>query len=573
MERLPTSSAKPGLRLDSYELLCPIAQGGMAVVWLARALNHPDLRLVVVKMLLPQYAMDEQFQQMFVDEATISSGIAHANVARILATGEAHGIPYLVMEYIDGESIARLTEGVKKAGMRFPSGIALRLIADAAAGLHSAHELRDRQGVLLNVVHRDVSPQNVLVRNVGTAAVIDFGIAKARDRLAEETRAGNLKGKVRYMAPEQALGKAVDRRVDVWALGAMLFEIFAGKGPYEGGSEIAALQRLVKGQKPSDLPANVPEPVRRVVNQALSPNREERLPTAAALERALETAIAALGEPATPQHVAEFSAPFMRDRSAARYQAARDAMAQLDAQSGAPPKALQATASGGYVAVTAEVADDATQVNFQYDPDADDPRTLAFAESPVQYPTFGASPTGDSARPFGFGPPSHGPSVPTYSSQPPPSNIAQSISDVLSSSQGGPTLTGPTGTLPPPGTSPFDLGRPADTQSKAGSPFAAAPFVREAHQQGGYPPQEYAPDTQPMAGAYQGSFGADGGAPMAPPGPPPFGMLPTPPYGTFGAQAPAPPRSTRALKLVVATILIVFCLTVAFVALHVTERL
>lgn len=414
----------------------------MAVVWLARA-TLANGRLVVVKMLLPQYASDEQFQQMFVDEANIASGISHPNVARILDAGEANHTPYLVMEYIDGESIARLSETAKKAGTPIPVGIALRLIADAASGLHAAHELRGRDGALLNVVHRDVSPQNVLVRNVGSAALIDFGIAKARERLAEETRAGNLKGKVRYMAPEQALGKAVDRRVDVWALGAMLFEIFAGKGPYDGGSEIAALQRLVKGQKPAELPATVPEPVRSVVARALEPNRDLRFATAQDLERALVETIAALGVPASPADVAAFAAPFMRERSQARYAAARDAMVTLDARAGSRAPVLHATASGGYVALSVDEADEATQINYRFSVDElpDDPRDLDFGRgnAPKAPPAIEGFGVPDFAVPSTAPPP-----PPALSSRPPAANIAQSISDVLSSG------FGPTGTLPPP---------------------------------------------------------------------------------------------------------------------------
>ncbi len=580
MERTPTTSVKPGTRLDRYELLCPIAQGGMAVVWLSRVLDPGEGRLVVVKMLLPQYAMDEQFQQMFVDEARISSGIAHPNVARILDAGENTATPYLVMEYIDGESIARLTEQVKKAGVKFPAGIALRLIADAASGLHAAHELRDRDGALLNVVHRDVSPQNVLVRNVGTAAVIDFGIAKARDRLAEETRAGNLKGKVRYMAPEQALGKPVDRRVDVWALGAMLYEIFAGKGPYEGGSEIAALQRLVKGQKPADLPQTVPEPVRRVVSQALSPNRDERLPTAAAFERALEGAMQEIGEIAHPQDVAAFAAPYMRERSAARYQAAQDAIANIDAQSGRPRSALQATASGGYLAVTPEMADDATQINLHYDPDApsaDDPRTVALAAgnmplslSVSAYPlTPPPPPPPSDAGLAGRG--LNMPVEPSFAafaafdgaragtrSSVPPSNIAASISEVLGSGNMG--AFGPTGTMPP---QPHGL-----DLSAAPSAMGNLSAVPQVH------PIPPAAPSYPSPLAYPG-------VPGFPPGSAPsFGpatMGPT--YPLSGPTAPTAPtadaseRANRKLKLLVAVMLVVFIATLAVLAAFYFEKI
>lgn len=538
----------------------------MAVVWLSRVLGPGEGRLVVVKMLLPQYAMDEQFQQMFVDEARISSGIAHANVARILDAGENTATPYLVMEYIDGESIARLTEQVKKAGVKFPAGIALRLIADAAAGLHAAHELRDRDGVLMNVVHRDVSPQNVLVRNVGTAAVIDFGIAKARDRLAEETRAGNLKGKVRYMAPEQALGKPVDRRVDVWALGAMLYEIFAGKGPYEGGSEIAALQRLVKGQKPADLPASVPEAVRRVVSRALSPNRDERFATAADFERSLEDTMHELGEVAHADDVARFAAPYMHERSAARYHAACDAIAQIDGQSGRPRSALQATASGGYMAVTPEMADDATQVNLHYDPSVpshEDPRTVAlsagsFPRSISAYPL--TPPPPPPSDPVGTSVP-HAPVAPSFAafgsvrpgttSSVPPSNIAASISEVLGSGNlGG---FGPTGTQPPPPQAPsaFDFGPPSDLDGRGALPSnVPAPSGPSLLANGG---QGFSPAPVP-------SFGPTGLGPShAPPGP---------------MVAPgSADQANRKLKILVAVMTVVFLATLGLAAAFYFEKI
>ncbi len=571
MERIPTTSVKPGTRLDRYELLCPIAQGGMAVVWLSRVLGPGEGRLVVVKMLLPQYAMDEQFQQMFVDEARISSGIAHANVARILDAGENTVTPYLVMEYIDGESIARLTEQVKKAGVKFPAGIALRLIADAAAGLHAAHELRDRDGMLLNVVHRDVSPQNVLVRNVGTAAVIDFGIAKARDRLAEETRAGNLKGKVRYMAPEQALGKPVDRRVDVWALGAMLYEIFAGKGPYEGGSEIAALQRLVKGQKPADLPASVPEAVRRVVSRALSPNRDERFATAADLESALVDAMHELGEIAHAEDVARFAAPYMHERSAARYQAARDAIAQIDGQSGRPLSALQATASGGYMAVTPEMADDATQVNLHYDPGAlthEDPRTVALASGGFPLPISAyplTPPPPPPSDPMGASGPvapvapiapsfaAFGSVRPGTTSSVPPSNIAASISEVLGSGNlGG---FGPTGTQPPPPPSGFDFGSPSDLDGR-----------------GSFPGSVPAPSGPSLLAQAPGAHGfSQGSVPSF--GPTSLG----PTYPSTGpvalATASGTEHANRKLKILVAVMLVVFLATLGLAAAFYFEKI
>lgn len=389
---------KPGLRLGNYELLCPLAQGGMAIVWLARRAGSYAEPLVVVKLLLPQYALDADFHEMFVDEARIALGIKHPNVASILETAASDEDPYIVMEYIDGESLARLAEVTRKAGVAIPTGVALRLVADAAAGLHAAHELSS-DGASLHVVHRDVSPQNILLRSDGSAAVIDFGIAKARDRLAEETRAGDLKGKVRYMAPEQALGRPVDRRVDVWALGAVLYELFAGRGPFDGGSDIAALQRLIRGERPAELPAHVPEPVRAVIGQALSHDRERRFSTASALSRALEQAMGLSGLSASAADVAAFIAPFIAERARSRFSSAVAAMAALDG-------------------VSVELVEAAYRETV---PPADrDERTqlLAFDAGP----SFAApsSPLGDTIR-----------LAPPRSSVPAPSQIAASISEAL----------------------------------------------------------------------------------------------------------------------------------------------
>ena len=163
----------------------------MAAVWLARQKGHRLFeRLVVVKTILPQYATQEQFQKMFLDEARVAAAIEHPNVARTIDGGEKGDLLYIVMEWIDGESLSRLQRAVEKNGAKLPAGLVLRLLADCCAGLHAAHELRDKSGNPLGVVHRDVSPQNVLVSTAGVAKLIDFGVAKARDRASEGTSAG-----------------------------------------------------------------------------------------------------------------------------------------------------------------------------------------------------------------------------------------------------------------------------------------------------------------------------------------------------------------------------------------------
>ena len=310
---------QPGHRLDRYELLCPLAYGGMASVWLARFGGRRGFeRLVVVKMILPQYASDPRFQEMFVDEARIASRIEHGNVARILDVGEQdENTTYIVMEWVDGDSLSKVVRAAEQKKQRVPAGVALRICADAAAGLHAAHVLKERDGTPLGVVHRDVSPQNILISNAGLTVIIDFGVAKARDRVSQETSAGQLKGKIRYMAPEQALGRNIDRRADVWALGAILYELFAGESPYDGPNEVATLHKLTSGAAPPPLPPGVPDAVRAVVSRALAYDATDRYETALELNLALESAMVEIGEPTSVAIVAHYTAHLPRRRASA----------------------------------------------------------------------------------------------------------------------------------------------------------------------------------------------------------------------------------------------------------------
>ena len=313
---------QPGYRLDRYELLCPLAYGGMASVWLARFGGRLGFeRMVVIKMILPQYSQDPRFQEMFLDEARIASRIEHSNVARILDVGELADNYFIVMEWVDGDSLSKVLRAAEQRKQRIPAGVAMRIVADAAAGLHAAHELKDRDGTSLGVVHRDVSPQNILVANNGTTMIIDFGVAKARDRVSQETSAGQLKGKIRYMAPEQALGRSIDHRADVWALGAMLYEMFTGNPPYDGPNEVATLHKLTSGQRPPPIPETIPEVVRAVIERALGYDPNDRFSTALELNLALEGAMMEINEPTTPAIVAHYTAQLLAERKAARRRA------------------------------------------------------------------------------------------------------------------------------------------------------------------------------------------------------------------------------------------------------------
>jgi len=294
----------------------------MASVWLARQHGkHGFEKLVAVKTILPLYANDLRFQQMFLDEARIAAGIEHPNVAQILDLGEEHDVLYLAMEWIDGDSLSKLFRASEKARERLPVSIVCRIVADTCAGLHAAHELRDKQGDLLNVVHRDVSPQNILVSTKGQAKLIDFGIAKARDRVAGDTNTGLLKGKILYMAPEQALGKPVDRRADVWAVGTVLYHMLAGVPPFEGENQLATLHMLAQDTPPPPLPSHVPPQVSFVVMRALMKDIDGRIATAEELQRLLEAAMRASGNDVRSSDVATFVNKQLADRVESRRKA------------------------------------------------------------------------------------------------------------------------------------------------------------------------------------------------------------------------------------------------------------
>ncbi len=287
----------------------------MATVWAARTREgHGAQRVVVIKTILPEFANGAQFQEMFLREGGIASRITHRNVARIFDLGEERGVLYIAMEYVDGEALSKLHRACKKVGTKIPPGIVLRVLADTCAGLHAAHELKDGTGRLLGIVHRDVSPPNLLLNEKGVAKVIDFGIAKTHVHLGEDTDSGLLKGKVGYMAPEQALGLAVDRRTDVWAVGAVLYNLLTGRPPHEGGNRLQSLQLVTSGQPPAPLPSDVHPAIAEIARIALSPSADDRYATAAQMGEALESAMRHSKLTATPADVAAFSARHLSDR-------------------------------------------------------------------------------------------------------------------------------------------------------------------------------------------------------------------------------------------------------------------
>lgn len=285
------------LRAGRYEISGLIASGGMAKVHLGHAVGVGGFeRRVAIKTMHAHLAEQADFVAMFLDEARVSARIHHPNVVATLdVQQDAEGI-FLVMEYVDGFALHTILAASRDEGRTLPLGLTLRIFLDVLAGLHAAHELTDASGAPLEVVHRDVSPHNVLVGADGAARLTDFGIARAATRLAM-THEGHLKGKLRYMAPEQLGGRTVDRRADVYAAGAVLWEMLAGVGLVRGEDEGACLLEIGRADKesPRAHEPEVPEPIAAACLRALRLDPEERYPTAAAFAEALEIAATEAG--------------------------------------------------------------------------------------------------------------------------------------------------------------------------------------------------------------------------------------------------------------------------------------
>lgn len=317
MEEFGDGNLAPGVKLDRYELLCPLAQGGMALVWLARIDGLGYDKIVVIKTILPKYAQDVRFQNMFLDEARITTRIHHPNVAGILDVGEHNGTLYMAMEWVDGDSLSRLLNELDLRRARMPVGVALRICADLCAGLHAAHEVRDENGEPLGVVHRDVSPSNLLLCPSGEIKLIDFGVAKARDRYAQDTSAGQLKGKLRYMAPEQ-LGGEVSPSVDIYATGLLLWEALTGRSPFHDVVEGAHLVASVLGgvsAKPSSCRSEISPALEAIVAKALDLLPARRFANALEMAAALEATGLAASRTGVAAYVQEFASEVLAARS------------------------------------------------------------------------------------------------------------------------------------------------------------------------------------------------------------------------------------------------------------------
>jgi len=319
-------------RLDRYELVAELASGGMATVFLGRILGVGGFqRLVAIKRLHPHLASEQEFVEMFLDEARLAASIHHPNVVPILEVGTSSQGYYLVMEYIEGDTLARLLARATTSRHRIPVPIAVRIVLDTLAGLHAAHELKDDHDQTLNLVHRDVSPQNILVGVNGTARITDFGVARAATRLSS-TRSGQLKGKLAYMAPEQARGGMIDRRADLFAVSTVLWEVLADKRLFKGEGEADTLNRVLFEPIPRlrSVAPEVSPALEAVTMRSLERDPEKRYASAAVFADELEKAARSIHAIASVREVAEYVQKVLGQDIAQQREAVRAWLAQSE---------------------------------------------------------------------------------------------------------------------------------------------------------------------------------------------------------------------------------------------------
>jgi serine/threonine-protein kinase len=299
VELLPLDSTRQLVQgRGRHRVLAALGEGGMARVFLAVARGPSGFnKLCVLKALRPALAIDPDFLKMFLNEARLAARLNHPNIVQTYEVGEDAGLHVIVMEYLEGQSLAHVLTRAAARKTRMPMAMHVSILCDMLAGLHYAHEIEDYDGTKLGLVHRDVSPQNVFVTFDGQVKLLDFGIAKAVvPGAAITTRTGEIKGKVRYMAPEQMQGERVDRRADIFGVGALLWEAIAGEEIWGGVGDVAVMSKVAKGEMPP-LPESpdAPERLRWICEKALAFDREARYQTAAEMETALEEVLESFG--------------------------------------------------------------------------------------------------------------------------------------------------------------------------------------------------------------------------------------------------------------------------------------
>jgi serine/threonine protein kinase len=351
----PRGADTPGIgpgsgdTLGQYQLLACVGQGGMGRVWAARRIGSPIQRLVALKTGLEAGNRSAEFRESFTDEARIASLIRHPNVCGVYEFGQEGDVLYQAMEWCDGASLRQVLDWLPEPRLELP--VAARIIASVSAGLHAAHQLEDDDGLALHVVHRDVSPQNILISRQGQVQVTDFGVAKAR---GTQRNGSDVRGKADYLAPEQVTGDEVDQRTDIFALGCVLYEATVGRVPFQSEGGLSSTYQLLAHEvhPPQAFIPDFPLELASVVMKALARDPRDRYQSAEELGVALEAWLARAHGIVTEQNIAELmtsaAEPFIKEKA----RRVEQALARL-----APPVPLAAMAllSSGAASVKAAV--------------------------------------------------------------------------------------------------------------------------------------------------------------------------------------------------------------------------
>lgn len=332
------------LHFGKYTLLERIATGGMAEIYRARMTAVAGVtKPVVIKKILPGFAGNPAFVSMFVNEARIAAGLSHGNIAQVFDFGEMDGQYFIAMEWVDGRPLSRVLRRARDKGhYTLPQPLALMVTVEVLKGLAYAHTRLDERGRPLHIIHRDISPQNVLLSYEGQVKLVDFGIARARLAGRGETEEGEPKGKYAYFAPEQARGRELDARADIFAVGVILYEMLCGRLPFEGRME-DVLRKAALGDfpRPRDLNPAIPAALERILLTALAVEREQRYPTAEAFAEALTRYLHTASPDVAPSALAHYMAFLFEADLVAEgrpVQLPREFLAQLDRWTHGPPE-------------------------------------------------------------------------------------------------------------------------------------------------------------------------------------------------------------------------------------------
>jgi serine/threonine protein kinase len=307
---------------DKYLLLGRVSVGGMAEVFLAKTFGAEGFeRFVAIKRLLPQMMHNKEFIDMFIDEAKIAVQLNHANIAQIYELGKHAQQLFIALEYVHGKELRALAVRAKKLGRKIDPNVVAYIVAKAAEGLDYAHQKKGPSGLSLGIVHRDVSPQNILISFEGEVKLIDFGIAKAKDRISQ-TQVGVLKGKIGYMSPEQVMGIGIDQRSDLFSLGCVLYELITGERAFKGASDFSTFEKVRNAEyvPPSMHEVAIDPALDRIMRKVLAKDREHRYARGSELSADLQRFLARQDTPISADRVAEMMHTLFADEYAAESQ-------------------------------------------------------------------------------------------------------------------------------------------------------------------------------------------------------------------------------------------------------------